>query len=183
MRLPYFGRSQLGVILLLGAVLIGLYAWRAHWLFAPSPPPPGIMHLAFVEVTGPVAHPGVYSFQQPPSLGEVWQRAGAPGTAPDKDKRIASGSRLEVTPEGGYHLAVMSGTQLLTLGLPTDLNRASAQDLEAVPGIGPALAKRIVEYRQAHGPFQKIDDLGEKVLGFGPKKVEKIKPYLKIYVD
>jgi competence protein ComEA len=72
----------------------------------------------------------------------------------------------------------MPGTRLLTLGLPLDLNRASAEDLEAVPGIGPALARRIVEYRQVHGPFQKIDDLEEKVLGFGKKKVEKIKPYL-----
>ncbi len=85
---------------------------------------------------------------------------------------------MEVTPEGGYRLAVMSGTQILTLGLPIDLNRASAADLEAVPGIGPALAKRIVEYRKAHGPFKKVDDLGEKVLGFGGKKVEKIKPFL-----
>ncbi len=177
--LPYFSRSQLGVILLLGAVLIGLYAWRAHWLLAPSPPPPGIMHLTFVEVTGPVAHPGIYSFPKPPPLGEVWQRAGAPGTVPEPDKKIASGSRMEVTPEGGYSLAVMSGTQLLTLGLPIDLNRGRAEDLDAVPGIGPALAKRIIDYRKAHGPFQKIDDL-EKVLGFNQKKVEKIKAYLVI---
>jgi competence ComEA-like helix-hairpin-helix protein len=175
---PYFSRSQLGVILLLGAALIGLYAWRAHWLFPPSPAPPGIMHSAFVEVTGKASHPGVYSFPNPPALGEVWQRAGAPGTAPEPDKIIASGSRVEVTPEGGYRLAIMSGTQLLTLGLPIDLNRASAEDLAAVPGIGPALARRILAYRQAHGPFQKIDDLEEKVLGFGPKKGEKIKSYL-----
>ena len=177
-QFPYFSRSQLGVILLLGAALIGLYAWRAHWLLAPSPAPPGIMSLAFVEVTGPVAHPGVYSFPQPPSLGEVWQRAGASGAAPDKDKEITSGSRVEVGPAGGYRLAVMSGTQLLTLGLPLDLNRASAPDLEAVPGIGPALARRIVAYRKAHGPFKRVDDLGEKVLGFGAKKVEKITPFL-----
>jgi competence protein ComEA len=180
MRLPYFSRSQLGVILLLGAVLIGLYAWRAGMLFAPSPPPPGILHLAFVEVTGPVAHPGVYSFPQPPTLGEVWQRAGAPGVAPNKDKSIASGTRVEVTPKGGYRLAVMPGTQLLTLGLPLDLNRASAEDLGAVPGIGPALARRIVEYRNTHGPFKQIDELQEKVLGVGQKKAEILKRYVVI---
>lgn len=179
-KLPYFSRSQLGVILLLGAVLIGLYAWRAHWLFAPSPAPPGIMHLAFVEVTGAVAHSGVYAFTHPPSLKEIWQRSGASGVAPEPDKIIASGSRLEITPGSGYRLGVMPGTQLMTLGLPIDLNRASAEDLAAVPGIGPALAKRIVEYRQANGPFQKVDDLEEKVLGFGEKKVEKIKAYLVI---
>ena len=177
-RLPYFSRSQLGVILLLGAALIGLYAWRAHVLFPPSPPPPGIMHLTFVEVTGPVTHPGVYSFPRPPSLGEVWQRAGAPGAAPEPDKTIAGGSRVEVAPDGGYRLAAMSGAQLLTLGLVIDLNRATAADLDAIPGIGPALAQRIIDYRQTHGPFKKIEELEEKVLGFGPKKLEKIKPYL-----
>ncbi len=113
-------------------------------LFTPAPPAPGIMHLAFVEVTGPVAHPGVYSFPKPATLGEVWQRAGAPGASPDKDKTIASGSRLEVRPDGSYRVAVMPGAQLLTLGLPIDLNRASAEDLEAVPGMGQALAQRIV---------------------------------------
>ena len=41
MRLPYFSRSQLGVILLLGAALLLLYAWRAHVLFPPPRPRPG----------------------------------------------------------------------------------------------------------------------------------------------
>jgi competence protein ComEA len=85
-----------------------------------------------------------------------------------------------VTPAGGYRLAAMSGAQLLTLGLFIDLNRASAEDLAAIPGIGPALAQRIVDYRQAHGPVKKIEELEEKVLGFGPKKVRQIKPYLTI---
>jgi competence protein ComEA len=176
-RLPYFSRSQLGVILLLGAALLGLYAWRAQVLFPPAPPPPGLLPLAFVEVTGKVAHPGVYSFPEPPSLAEVWQRAGGPGAAPDKDKKIASGSRVEVTPAGGYHLTSMSGAQLITLGLPIDLNRASAEDLEAVPGIGPVLAQRIVAYRQAHGPFKKMDDL-EAVSGITFRNLPKLKPYL-----
>jgi competence protein ComEA len=177
MPLPYFSRSQLGVILFMGAVLLGLYAWRARVLFPPAPPPPGLMPLAFVEVTGKVAHPGVYSFPQPPTLAAVWQRAGGPGTAPDKDKKIPSGSRVEVTTAGGYRLAAMSGAQLLTLGLPLNLNRASAADLEAVPGLGPALAQRIVAYRQAHGPFKKIDDLVE-VSGISPQNLPKLKPYL-----
>jgi len=177
MRLPYFSRPQLGVILLLGAALLFLYAWRAQTLLPPSPPPPGTLSLAFVEVTGKVAHPGVYSFPRPPSLKEVWTKAGAVGTAPDPDKTIAAGSRVEVTPDGAYRLASMSGAQLLTLGLPIDLNRATAEDLDAIPGLGPALAQRIIDYRLAHGPFKQIEDLRE-VSGIGPQNLPKLKPYL-----
>ena len=84
---------------------------------------------------------------------------------------------MEVTPDGGYRVAAMSGAQLLTLGLPIDLNRATAEDLDAIPGLGPALAQRIIDYRQAHGPFKKIEDLRE-VSGVGPQNLEKLKPYL-----
>jgi len=176
-RLPYFSRSQLGIVLLLGAALLGLYAWRAHVFFPPSPPPPGTLSLAFVEVAGPVPHPGVYSFPRPPSLREVWAKAGAVGAPSDPDKTIASGSRVEVKPEGGYGVAAMSGAQLLTLGLPIDLNRATAEDLDAIPGLGPALAQRIIDYRKAHGPFKQVEDLQE-VSGVGPQNLQKLKPYL-----
>ena len=176
-RLPYFSRSQLGVVLLLGAALLGLYAWRAHVFFPPAPPPPGTLSLAFVEVTGKIPRPGVYSFPKSPILREIWAKVGAAGAAPEPDKTIASGTRVEVTPDGNYRVSAMSGAQLLTLGLPMDLNRVTAEDLGAVPGIGPALAQRIVDYRKAHGPFKQVEDLRE-VAGVGPESLQKLKPYL-----
>jgi competence protein ComEA len=175
--LPHFNRTQLGVILLLGAVLLLLWAWRANFFLAPSPPPPRDLTLVFVEVSGPGAHPGVYAFEHAPTLAEIWPKSGAPGTAPDSPDKITSGSRVEIGQDGHYRVARMHGAELLTLGLAIDLNRATATDLDALPGLGPALAQRIIDYRQKHGPFKNIDDL-EKVSGIGSKKLEKIKPYI-----
>ncbi len=56
---------------------------------------------------------------------------------------------------------------------PLDLNQASAAELEKLPGIGPVLARRIVEWRETHGPFRSVQDL-LKVPGIGPKTLEKI---------
>jgi competence protein ComEA len=56
-----------------------------------------------------------------------------------------------------------------------DLNRATASELAGLPGIGPALARRVVEWRQEQGPFATVDDL-EKVPGIGPATVERLRP-------
>ncbi len=177
--LPYFSRAQHAVIILLGAALLLLWACRANFFLAPSHPPPRHLNVVFVEVSGAGAHPGVYAFGHGPTLAEIWQKCGGPGPAPDSPDHIASGSRVEIGGDGQYRLARMHGAELFTLGLAIDLNGASAPDLDALPGIGPALAQRIIDYRQKHGPFKKIDDL-INVSGIGPKLLEKIKPYLMI---
>jgi comEA protein len=58
---------------------------------------------------------------------------------------------------------------------PVDVNRATADELATLPGIGPALAGRIVEWRAANGPFTTVDAL-EKVPGIGPATVEQLRP-------
>lgn len=60
-----------------------------------------------------------------------------------------------------------------------NLNTAPAAELELLPGIGPALAGRIVDYRDAHGPFRSVDEL-MNVRGIGPKTLEKLQPRVRV---
>ncbi|AKT52748.1 hypothetical protein ADJ73_10260 [Arsenicicoccus sp. oral taxon 190] len=59
-------------------------------------------------------------------------------------------------------------------GAPVDLNRATAEQLDALPGVGPAIAARILEWRAQHGRFSSVDELGE-VQGIGPKMLERLR--------
>ncbi len=54
---------------------------------------------------------------------------------------------------------------------PIDVNTASHEELQALAGIGPAMAQKIVEFRTLHGPFETLDDL-QDIRGIGPKTIE-----------
>jgi len=73
----------------------------------------------------------------------------------------------------------LSGAKLLTLNKKININTASASDLEAIRGIGPKTAEKIVEYRQEHGRFKRVEDI-MKVNGIKEKGLEKIKIYLTV---
>lgn len=58
-----------------------------------------------------------------------------------------------------------------------DLNHATASDLEALPGIGPKLAQRVIDHRVTKGPFTKVEDL-RQVKGIGRKKFDRLRPHV-----
>lgn len=64
-------------------------------------------------------------------------------------------------------------------GMTLDLNSASEGELALLPRIGPGLAKRIVEYRSEHGPFESVEELSE-VPGMGERATEALRPYLRV---
>lgn len=58
-----------------------------------------------------------------------------------------------------------------------DINQATRVEWMQLPGVGPALSERIIEYRDEHGPFQSVEQLDE-IKGIGPKTVQKLRPWL-----
>lgn len=62
---------------------------------------------------------------------------------------------------------------------PLDINHASAEDFATLPGIGPELARRIVAFREKHGPFRRIEDL-MVIQGMGRKKWRAIRPLVRV---
>ncbi len=136
-----------------------------------------------VHVTGAVAVPGVYRLPSASRVGDAIAAAGGatPEAAADALNLAApvlDGDRIEV-PTGG-ELTVPSFTTLPVGQLhvvsasvpagPLDVNVATVDELEALPGIGPATAAAIVAYRTEHGPFGAVDEL-EEVPGIGPAKL------------
>lgn len=65
----------------------------------------------------------------------------------------------------------------LTSFRPISLSTASREELMKLPKIGPSLANNILYYRARYGPFRSVDDLA-KVPGFGPERIEAIRPYV-----
>lgn len=66
---------------------------------------------------------------------------------------------------------------LLVKPSPVNINTASAEEIGKLPGIGPSIAKRVVEYRSLYGRFNSVDEL-MKVRGIGKKKLSRIKPLI-----
>jgi len=136
----------------------------------------------FVDVTGAVNNPGVYTLTGKSRVIDAIKAAG--DSAPGADLSTINLARVLNDGEQIYvdSTVVNSSGQRVSKKTPTgpiNINRATARQLDALDGIGPVIAARIVEYRKVNGSFLSIDDL-QKVSGIGAAKFAQIKSKVRI---
>ena len=136
----------------------------------------------FVDVTGAVNKPGVYSLTGRSRVIDAIKAAG--DSAPGADLSTINLARVLNDGEQIYvdSTVVNSSGQRVSKKAatgPININRATLRQLDALDGIGPVIAGRIIEYRKKNGSFLTIDDL-QKVSGIGAAKFAQIKSKVRI---
>lgn len=133
-----------------------------------------------VDAAGAVQSPGVYKLPPGSRVNDLIDAAGGPTDDADLDRvnlaaPLADGARVYVPKEGEPTPADGGGGDAAaTPDQPLDLNTATLAQLDALPGIGPATAKAIVDERTKRGRFESVDDL-LAVRGIGPAKLDAIR--------
>jgi len=156
---------------------------------APSPATPS--GPIVVDVAGRVRHPGVYTFQQGDRVVDAIRRAGGALSGSDLTSLnlaalLTDAEQVVVGKAGG--LGTTSGTSTGSSSGATgtggtaakvNVNTATLDQLEALPGIGPVLAQRIIDYREQHGPFGSVQDL-LNVSGIGDAHLADLEPLVTV---
>ena len=176
--------------LIVGSLFVFLYTGgKAQALPAIKVPEvPTIAPVVVVDVAGKVNRPGVYKLPTGSRAIDAVTAAGGAKKGVDLSdinlahvlndgEQIVIGAPKVVTTTRGRSVAKSGGT--IKLNGPLSINNATAAQLDALPGIGPVMAARIITYREKNGPFKTIDDL-RKVSGMGASKFEALKSLIKI---
>ena len=159
-----------------------------------TPQPPKNL---YVYITGEIRKPGVYKLSDDARIFQLVEMAGGFTSKADTESlnlaetladgvHVHIGAKLQAPQEKAPRIpgmpaskssaVVQSGIQPQSSGL-ININTATASELESLPGIGPAIAQRIIEYRNAHGNFSRPEDL-INVRGIGKSKLAQALPHI-----
>jgi competence protein ComEA len=135
-----------------------------------------------VHAAGAVREPGVYRLAGGARVADLIDAAGGPAPDADLDQlnlaaAVADGERVYVPRVGEVVVAAPAGAHDATG--PLDLNTATIEQLDALPGVGPATARAIIDERERRGGFRSVEDLLD-VRGIGPAKLEQLRGLVKV---
>jgi competence protein ComEA len=180
-------RRQVLVLALVGLALLAFLGKRLAGTGASEQPPARAAALTpvaaaapvrlVVHVVGAVRRPGLYRLRDGSRVADAVARAGGPTRKADVSlvnlaAPVADGSQVVVPRRAATGAPAAASAS----GPPAKVSLASAtlEQLDELPGVGPVTAQKILDYRQAHGPFGSVDDL-DAVPGIGPARVEQLR--------
>ncbi len=173
-------------VVVLAIVLLLVLAVGGRLLLRPArssvPPPVRVAAPAastaapelFVNVVGAVRRPGVYRLRDGSRVANAVARAGGVTRNAELElvnlaARVADGEQIVVPRRGTAGVVGEAGGSGVASG-PVHLNSATLEQLDALPGVGPVTAQKILDYRQAHGAFRSVDEL-DAIAGIGPARL------------
>jgi competence protein ComEA len=135
--------------------------------------------LVVVDVAGAVRRAGLYRLPHGSRIADAIARAGGATARAELDlvnlaAPLADGEQVLVPARGASPAGAGGPSGQSGPTAPVDLNSATTEQLDALPGIGPVTAQKIVDYRQAHGPFTSVDEL-DAIPGIGPARIENLR--------
>jgi competence protein ComEA len=130
-----------------------------------------------VDVVGAVRRPGLYRLRDGERIADAVARAGGATRKADLEQvnlaaPVADGEQVVVprrTPRGAGAPAGVAAP-----AGPVHLSTATVEQLDALPGVGPVTAQKIVAYRQEHGAFRSVDEL-DAIPGIGPARLDQLR--------
>ena len=180
-------------------ILLGLLLAGALWVAARAPTgesvelrPAPVPEPIQVHVAGAVVRPGLYDLPENSRLMDAVDAAGGFVAEADKNAinlaaRLEDAQRLDIPFVAGYVPEDEQGFVVISEGTPSplageeliDINTASLEELDTLPGIGPTTAQKIIDYREENGNFEAIEDI-VNVSGIGAATYEEIKDLITV---
>jgi competence protein ComEA len=189
-RIPAFSRRQLFGAAAAGIVLVLLVVRHLGGGGSSAPvvtpvqpvtrPKAAAAKLVVVDVAGAVRRPGLYRLRSGSRIDDAIASAGGPTPKAQLDSvnlaaPVADGEQVVVPGRGAAGVAAASPPAAgSSPSAPLDLNSATLEQLENLPGIGPVTAQKILDYRQQHGAFHSVVEL-QGVPGIGPAHMAQLK--------
>lgn len=137
----------------------------------------------YVDISGCVENPGVYKVKSGTRIFQVIERAGGLTEGADTEsvnraEEVTDGQKIVIQHSESYTSEEKNTSSDENSG-KVNINTAGLSELQSVPGIGPATAQKIIEYRENNGKFKSVEDI-TNVSGIGDKTLENMRPYITV---